>query len=180
MDLINFQNLSASKTEGLDPLGSTGTLSTSSDGQEGRTLKQAEEELKSMQQQIESYNLMYQQLINQQKMAAKKLTEMDEKIRDRNKEIEEERVFVGNKEKEVKERREKLKILKEDQNFDPFAADDPFDGDDPFTSASATVALPEDDPFNPSSSARNLPAFISPADDPFAPSAGLSFPRGDF
>lgn len=37
-------------------------------------------------------------------------------------------------------------------NYDPFANDDPFDGDDPFKAEDPNVALPDDDPFNPSSS----------------------------
>lgn len=49
-------------------------------------------------------------------------------------------------------------------NFDPFADDDPFEGDDPFV----PDALPEDDPFNPSSSNASS-AFVIAQDDPFAP-----------
>lgn len=40
----------------------------------------------------------------------------------------------------------------EDSDFDPFANEDPFDGDDPFKTEEANLVLPEDDPFNPSSS----------------------------
>lgn len=53
-------------------------------------------------------------------------------------------------------------------NFDPFADDDPFEGDDPFKSEDANLALPEDDPFNPISSATVGGAFL-PSNDPFAP-----------
>lgn len=51
---------------------------------------------------------------------------------------------------------------------DPFQGDDPFAGDDPFKSEEADLALPEDDPFNPSSTvASNVPFSTSPI-DPFA------------
>lgn len=52
-------------------------------------------------------------------------------------------------------------------NFDPFADDDPFDGDDPFKSEEPNLVLPEDDPFNPSSSTASS-GFIIAQNDPFA------------
>lgn len=52
-------------------------------------------------------------------------------------------------------------------NFDPFADDDPFDGDDPFKSEEPNFVLPEDDPFNPSSSTTSR-GFIVAQNDPFA------------
>lgn len=54
-------------------------------------------------------------------------------------------------------------------NYDPFANDDPFDGDDPFKAENINVALPEDDPFNPSSSTAAPGGFNSAFDDPFVP-----------
>lgn len=54
-------------------------------------------------------------------------------------------------------------------NYDPFANDDPFDGDDPFKAENINVALPEDDPFNPTSSNATSSGFNSAFDDPFAP-----------
>lgn len=54
----------------------------------------------------------------------------------------------------------------DDLTFDPFKDQDPFEGDDPFDLAVKEVpALPDDDPFNPSSS-NTLSQY-----DPFAPSA---------
>lgn len=55
-----------------------------------------------------------------------------------------------------------------DSNFDPFANEDPFDGDDPFKTEEANLVLPEDDPFNPSSSSASS-TLINTQNDPFAP-----------
>lgn len=180
MDLITPQ------TSNLDPLvetlngaGSLGSLSEGSDSSRN-PVKQAEDELKNMQQQIESYNVMYQQLISQQKMAIKKLAEMDEKIKETNKSLEQERSFVETKEKEIKEMRDKLELMKSDENFDPFASEDPFDRDDPFKSLNSKVPLPEDDPFNPKSSSAIISAFAAPSNDPFAPISSVPSSRGAF
>lgn len=52
---------------------------------------------------------------------------------------------------------------------DPFEGSDPFESEDPFKAEELSVALPEDDPFNPisaSSASTKTPVF----DDPFGPS----------
>lgn len=67
-------------------------------------------------------------------------------------------------------------IFDSSTNFDPFADDDPFDGDDPFKSDEPNLVLPEDDPFNPSSSTASS-GFIIAQNDPFAPQASN---RGGF
>lgn len=59
-------------------------------------------------------------------------------------------------------------IFDSSTNFDPFADDDPFDGDDPFKSEDHNLVLPEDDPFNPSSTTASS-GFIIAQNDPFAP-----------
>lgn len=61
-------------------------------------------------------------------------------------------------------------------NFDPFAGEDPFDGQDPFKSEEPNLALPEDDPFNPSSSAAS--GFTLAQNDPFAPQPSHNFGGG--
>lgn len=53
---------------------------------------------------------------------------------------------------------------------DPFLGNDPFAGEDPFKSEDANLALPEDDPFNPSASSSSGAAFSGQINDPFAPS----------
>lgn len=59
-------------------------------------------------------------------------------------------------------------LFDDQANFDPFANEDPFDGEDPFKTEEADLALPEDDPFNPTStSASNT--LINAQNDPFAP-----------
>lgn len=52
-------------------------------------------------------------------------------------------------------------------DVDPFANEDPFEGDDPFKSNDNNLELPEDDPFNPSSSVSS--GFVMAQNDPFAP-----------
>lgn len=53
-----------------------------------------------------------------------------------------------------------------DDSFDPFANEDPFDGD-PFEAEPVNLALPEDDPFNPSAAVSG--GFDLGQNDPFAP-----------
>ena len=134
-------------------------------------VKIAENELKEMQQQIESYNALYQQLLSQQKMATKKLSEISSKIAETNKLLEEERAFVGAKEKEVNEKSKKLKALKDDENFDPFVSEDPFGKEDIFQVNNTNVSLAEDDPFNPTSSSVVQSGFTPSPNDPFAPNS---------
>lgn len=168
MDFIAAQ----SQSDTLNGAGSVGSLSEGDDFQRS-PVKQAEHELKDMQQQIESYNVMSQQLVSQHKMAIKKLSDMDQQIKDLNGLLEQERAFVESKTKEIKERKEKLQVLKNDKKFDPFTKDDPFDRDDPFEALVSKAPLPEDDPFNPSSTSTAPSKFISPSNDPFA--ANLNF-----
>jgi len=66
----------------------------------------------------------------------------------------------------------RIKSSGETPSYDPFAGEDPFQGDDPFAEddpfkSDTNLALPEDDPFNPSSNA-NSAFSVSPI-DPFAP-----------
>lgn len=145
---------------------------TISGGQQSSSaVKKAEDDLKEMQKQIESYDLFLQQLASQQKMASKKLNDMDEHIKELNKTLERERLELDAKEKEVKEKKAKFQSSKNEEAFDPFANVDPFDGDDPFKSEETNLTLPEDDPFNPSST-RGASSVIEPVSiginsDPF-------------
>lgn len=115
-------------------------------------VKTKEDELKDIQQQIESYDNMFKQLVTQKKMAVKKLADMDVQIKELNKQIKRELAEVESKEKQLQEKRSQLQIEHQDQHFDPFAGSDPFEGEDPFKSENINVTLPEDDPFNPASS----------------------------
>lgn len=155
-----------------DGLGQTDLRSNLNDNsaEKSNAVNQAEAELKEMQKQIESYNLLLTQLASQQKMAVKKLADMDEHIRELNKTLEQERAEVNQKQKEINDRKTKLQNFKNDEDFDPFANADPFDGNDPFQTEEVNLALPEDDPFNPSSTANvSSKPLATTSDDPFAP-----------
>lgn len=161
-------------TQTAIPIGSNpdsfGSKSSFSDSEKSDAVNQAEAELKEMQKQIESYNLLLTQLSSQQKMAIKKLADMDEQIKELNKTLERERSEVTQKQKEIQERRAKLQNFMSDEDFDPFAGADPFDGNDPFKADDVNLTLPEDDPFNPSSASKiTTKSIVTTSDDPFAP-----------
>lgn len=163
--------------------------------QPGSIVKQKEAELKNMEAQIESYNQMVKQLATQREMAIKRLSEMDQQIEELNKAIAGEKLQVEAKDEELKSKRSQLQTLQlhasktqtskpqtlqsqplqsqtlTGTEFDPFANDsDPFAGDDPFKSEEVGAAtVPEDDPFNPSSSSTASGGFNLAQYDPFAP-----------
>lgn len=87
-------------------------------------VKQKESELKEMQDQIESYNQLINQLTSQREIAAKKLIDMDCQINELTKVLESERLIVEGKDNEVKTKRSQLEYLKKDgDQLDKLSAD---------------------------------------------------------
>lgn len=292
MDNITQPVSFADSTETFNEADMRGSFGDGLDQQKS-IVKQREEELKEMQEQIELYNQMVKQLASQREMAVKKLADMDTKIEELTRILETERLQVDAKDRELKTKRTQLQTLKNEEtalkdkfnackqeldstvenlsntqlqdtqvntrlaelqqflsmtnaaiddiekaisikdtirlsalcnqtltppplstnslltngmkstsatsplagqafdqlknaaanndntdsmfessaaNFDPFADDDPFDGDDPFKGEDLNPVLPEDDPFNPTSSSASA-GFNLAHNDPFAPNA---------
>lgn len=92
------------------------SFSEDTDGQKS-VLKQKEDELKVMQNQIETYNHMAKQLANQREMAVKKLAEMNSQIVELKGQLERERTAVDSKEQELKNKRTQLQTLKNEEDM---------------------------------------------------------------
>lgn len=80
------------------------------------TVDQKEAELKEMQDQIENYNQMVKQLTTQREMAVKRLSDMDNQIKELNRVLETEKLQVEAKDKELKTKRSQLQTLKNEES----------------------------------------------------------------